>query len=322
MVTQATRMEFSAAVATRSEMPGSMLTLVRMEIGGIRFVTLLDHVAAVIEPTAMEELDHPEDSVWIGRIASAYGSIAIASGAELLQIGDRTIKPGRLAILRGVQPVGIAVDRVLGSRTIRVDDILKLPDTVAALKDVPVSGAIWSEDDEIELVIDTRVLLADLASDVTAGQEFRQRVNLYRQNIISRYGKVDYRRALEVHIEGSDIRWALPMATVRLVTDAPTPHPLPRMPRQIAGLLSWQRNPIPVIDPGYGLGIDQPVSLPAKAIVIGEPASGGASSDAADAAILVSSINGIHGNLQVGGTEAQSLSGDRLRIIRFMDLLS
>lgn len=322
MVTQAIAPDYISAAATRVDAPGARLTLVRMEIGGLRFVVPLADVAAVIEPTAMERQDDDAGGVWIGRIASRQGVIAVASGPRLLRVGSGDERPGRLAILRARQPVGLAVDRVLGARTVDRDQILSLPETVAALRAVPVSGAIWSEDDELEVLLDVDALLSELESDPNGNRQPERFIHSYRQKIVGRYGGVDYRRALEVRFEGSAERWLLPMSTVRLVTDAPEPHPLPRSPERIAGLLSWRRGPIPVIDPTYQLRIPRPVGQAARLVVIGEPAAIGAPSQEADAALLVSAVAGIQYNLHVEHGLARGRDGEELRVIRIMDILS
>jgi chemotaxis signal transduction protein len=322
VVTQAIAPDFITAAAIRQEAQGDLLTLVRMEIGGLRFVAPLADVAAVIEPTSMEAFDDDPQGIWIGTIASRQGAISIASGPRLLRIGNGAARPGRLAILRGEHPVGLAVDRVLGARTVPRDAISMLPATVVALENVPISGSIWGEDDEIELMLDTEALVADLDAGPLDSQHAGRQRHSYRQNVIERYGQVDYRRALEVRFNGSAERWVLPMSIVRLVTDMPRPHTLPRAPHRVAGLLAWNRNPIPVIDPTYQLEIPLPVARPARLVVIGEPAEVGAPSESADAALMVGNVVGIHNNLRLEHGYAWDRANDALNIMRIMDILS
>jgi chemotaxis signal transduction protein len=211
---------------------------------------------------------------------------------------------------------------VLSSRVVARDEILSFPDVATVLKNIPVSGAVWDEDNELELLLDIEALVSELDDELGArtGSGRLQRAN--HQLVIERYGEVDYRRALEVRFDGSDERWAVPMAAVRLISDFPHPHPLPRAPRHVAGLVSWHRNPIPVIDPTYRLDIPRADSLPSRLIVIGEPIAVGGASDSADAAILVSSVAGIHYNLRVEHGRAWDARGDSLNLIRIPDVLT
>jgi chemotaxis signal transduction protein len=321
VVSQAIAPEFINPAA-RQPAAGNLVGLVRLEIGGARYVVPLASVAAVIEPTSMEPISDDASGIWIGQVRSQQGAISIASGATLLRAGKSAPHPGRIAILRAEFPIGLAVDRVLSSRVVAREDIVRFPDVAAVLKSIPVTGAVWDEDDQLELLLDVESLIAELGDDLGSrtGSARLQRAN--HQQIIERYGEIDYRRALEVRFDASDERWAIPMSAVRLITDSPRPHPLPRAPRHVAGLVSWRRNPIPVIDPTYRLDIARPVSRPARLVVVGEPIAVGGTSESADAAILVSSITGIHYNLRVEHGYAWDARGDSLNLIRMLDILT
>lgn len=327
MVSQAFAPEFINPAAARQQAVGDLVGLVRLEIGGARYVVPLASVAAVIEPTSMEPITDDPSGIWIGRVRSQQGAISVASGATLLRTGDTAPRPGRIAILRADFPVGLAVDRVLNSRVVARDEIVHFPDIAAVLKNIPVTAAVWGEDNQLELMLDVDALIAELDDDPGArtGSGRLQRAN--HQQIAERYGEIDYRRALEVRFDASDERWAIPMAAVRLIAGYPLagpsrPHPLPRAPQHVAGLVSWNRNPIPVIDPTYRLDIPRPVSRPARLIVVGEPIAVGGTSDSADAAILVSSATGIHYNLRVEHGYAWDARGDSLNLIRMLDILT
>lgn len=299
----------------------SQITLARMEIGGTRFLLPLADIVAVIEPTAMEAHRGDPDGVWIGHVRSQQGVIAVASGVALLQTLEQPIEPGRIAILRGELPVGLAVDRMLSAETVNRDALLPLPSAVPAIKSSPVSAVNWDEDDELELLLDRDALLADLDADFMGDAGQRCNSRRAQQKLLERYGNIGYRRSLEVRFDRSPERWIIPMSIVRLVTDSRDPHPLPRASRKVAGLVSWQRNPIPVVDPASEIELPEADSMPARFVVIGEPVDTGEASIQADAAILVDRVIGVHHNLSVEHGYAWDGSGDALNLLRIPDLL-
>ena len=282
----------------------------------------LSDIAAVIEPTAMEPYSDDPHGVWIGHIRSQGGSIAVASGVALVRSGARMIQPGRIAILRGEYPIGLAVDRMLAAQAVDRDDLIPFPDAVPAIQPCPVSAAYWSEDDQLELLIDREALIAGLDSGFTGQSSYVPNRRQAHQRLLERYGDVDYRRGLEVRFDASPERWMLPMSTVRLVSDSRSPHPLPRAPQQVTGLVAWQRKPIPVIDPSFAIELQRPVPLPARFVVVGEPVGVGETSDAADAVVLVSGIVGIHNNLRIEHGYAWDVAGDAINILRIPDIFS
>jgi len=323
MVTQMFAPGISQTQAGRqAEADRNQVTLARMEIGGTRFLLPLADIVAVIEPTAMEVHRGDPDGVWVGHVRSQQGVIAVASGVALLQTPERLIEPGRIAILRGDLPVGLAVDRMLSAETVSRDALLPLPSAVPSIESSPVSAGHWSEDDELELLLDRDALLADLDADFIGTTGQRRNGRRAQQRLLERYGNLDYRRGLEVRFDTSPERWIVPMSTVRLVTDSRTPHPLPRVPQKVVGLVSWQRQPIPVIDPAGDIELPRPVSMPARFVVVGEPVDTGEASIQADAAILVDRIIGIHHNLYVEHGYAWDGAGDAMNILRIPDLLA
>lgn len=306
----------------QAEAERNQVTLARMEIGGTRFLLPLADIVAVIEPTAMEAHPGDPDGVWIGHVRSQQGVIAVASAAALLQTAERAIEPDRIAILRGDLPVGLAVDRMLSAETVSRDTLLALPSAVPSIESSPVSAGYWSEDDELELLLDHDALLADLDADLTGDTGQRRYGRRARQKLLERYGNLDYSRGLEVRFDTSPERWIFPMSTVRLVTDSRDPHPLPRARQKVVGLVSWQRQPIPVIDPAGDIELPRPVSMPARFVVVGEPVETGEGSIQADAAILVDRVIGIHHNLYVEHGYAWDGAGNALNILRISDLLA
>ncbi|MEZ4523218.1 MAG: chemotaxis protein CheW [Thermomicrobiales bacterium] len=321
MVAQAIAPGFSTAQHEADQT--ELVTLARMEIGGTRFVLPLADITAVIEPTAMEPHSGDPYGIWIGNVRSLQGAIAIASGAALIRTANRSIAPGRIAILRGEYPVGLAVDRMLSAGAVDRSAILPLPATVPATQNTPVSGVIWGNDDELELVLDRDRLMNDLDADFTRPPGGQGRSNRQaQQRLLDRYGDIDYRRGLEVRFDSSPERWIIPMASIRLVTDSRRPHALPRAPEKVRGLVSWQRQPIPVIDPSFSIDLPDPVALPAKFVVIGQPVGVGQTSVQADAAILVDGIVGIYHNLQIEHGYAWDVTGDAHNILRLTDILS
>ncbi len=323
VVSQATHPSIPQMIATEVGTTGAnLITLARMEIGGIRFVLPLSDIAAVIEPTTMEKHSDDPHGIWIGHVRSSRGAIAIASGSALLRTEIKTISPGRIAILRGEYPVGLAVDRMLAAQAVNRESLIPLPSFVPAIQSSPVVAAVWGEDDELELLLERGMLIDELDSDFLSPKPVSMSSRYAQQKLIDRYGDVDYGRGLEVHFDASMERWILPMSTVRLVTDSRTPHPLPRTPQKISGLVSWQRNPIPVIDPSYDLDLPRPISLPAKFAVVGEPVGSGQTSIQADAAILVDKVVGILDNIRIEHGYAWDAAGDALNILKVSDILS
>ena len=311
----------AAAPNAGNERTGT-LALARMEIGGLRFALPLSEVAAVIEPTAMEPDKDDPYAVWIGHVQSSQGIIRVASGSALIKADEDRIPPSRIAILRGERPVGLAVDRMLSAGTVERDQILSLPSIVPAIQSCPVVAAHWDEDETLELLLDRDDLIAELDSGLNGVPRHQDARRSSLQRLLQQYTYVDYSRGLEVRFGASEDRWVLPMAAVRLVTRSRTPHPLPRTPRKVAGLVSWNRQPIPVIDPSFQINLSRRISTPAFYVVVGAPAGVGETSTEADAAILVDGVVGIHNDLRVENSVALDATGGQMNCIRLSDVLS
>ncbi len=323
VVSQATPLTIPQTIASEAEGSGTQqITLARMEIGGMRFVLPLGDVAAVIEPTSMEAHSDDPYGIWIGHVRSQQGAIAIANGSALIRTANKAIPPGRIAILRGEFPIGLAVDRMLSAQTVNRDALHALPDIVPALQPCPVTAVLWGADDELELMLDRQMLIDELDAGFLGSRQSKTSSRYNQQRMLDRYGDVDYTRGLEVAFAGSQERWVLPMTTVRLVTDSRRPHPLPRTPDKVLGLVAWQRDPIPVVDPSAAIGLEGRVSLPAKFVVIGEPVTSGQTSTHADTVVVVDRIVGIHNNLRTEHGYTWDSSGDALNIIKIPSLLT
>lgn len=299
-----------------------IVTLARMEIGGARFVLPLSDIAAVIEPSVMERHSDDPHGIWIGHVRSRQGAIAVADGSALIQTRNKAIPHGRIAILRGEVPVGLAVDRMLSAQTINRDEIIPLSTDIPALQSCPVIAGRWDEADELELFLDRELLISELETGLLGVSSRSTRGRQAQQTILRRYGSLDYRRGLEVQFDASPERWIVPMSTVRLVTASRDSHELPRTAQKITGVVAWRRKPIPVIDPSFVIDLPRRVSLPAHYVVIGEPASVGETSTHADAAIIVDRVAGIHNNLRIEHGYAWDTAGDALNIIRISDILA
>lgn len=309
--------------AAQPEIAGhNLITLARMEIGGTRFLLPLADIVAVIEPTAMEAHESDPDGIWIGHVRSHQGMIAVASGSAVIRAANTSIAPGRIAILRGEYPVGLAVDRMLSAQAVSRESLLPLPSAVPCIQSSLVSNVFWGEDDKLELLLDREALVAGLDANLLNPEGQPRSSSHARQELLARYGEIDYRHGLEVRFDASPERWLVPMSTVRLVTDSRKPHPLPRAHRKVVGLVSWQRQPIPVIDPSNEIKLARPVSFPAKFVVIGEPVGIGESSINADAALVVDRIIGIHHDLRIEQDYAWDDTGDALNILRIPELLT
>lgn len=302
------------------ETSGELMTLVRLEIGEMRCVTPLDSVAAVVEPVSLVRDGDGERGVWIGHIPNARGSIPVASAFKLLGTGaDDSLR--RIVIFRGEHPIGLAVGNVLSSRVIEEGEILPFGDAAAVLHNLLVSGIVWNEE-EPELVLDLGAILARLDRGITGARTMTEVLRSRQQRLVERYSNVDQRHGLEVRFRGSEERWMIPITTIRHVTDRPSGYPLPQAPRQVAGLVSWRRRPIPIIDPTIHLGIEQPVSEQGRLIVVGEPVAIGGASDAADAGLLVDEVVGLHTDLRAEGDQLMDAAGDPIRPINLLDTLS
>ncbi|CAN5647862.1 hypothetical protein BH23CHL2_BH23CHL2_03850 [soil metagenome] len=116
-----------------------------MEIGGTRLLLPLADIVAAIEPTAMEVNEIDPDGIWIGRVRSHQGVIAVASGSAVIRAANTSIAPGRIAILRGEYPVGLAVDRTLSVQAVSREALLPLPSAVPCIESSPVSNVFWIE---------------------------------------------------------------------------------------------------------------------------------------------------------------------------------
>ena len=301
--------------------PG-LVTLARMEIGGTKFALPLTDIAAVIEPSALNRnSDDPED-IWIGHVHSQQGSIAVADGSALIQASNRAIPASRIAILRGSVPIGITVDRMLSAQAVSSDDIIPLSSDIPAIQACPVVAAIWDDLDELEFVLDRELLVSKLETTILGSARRAGAERSARQRLRERYGSVAYEQGLEVQFDASPERWIFPMSTVRLVTESRNAHPLPRTPRKVTGVVAWQRQPIPVVDPSFDIYLPRRVSLPAHYVVVGEPVRVGETSTQADAAIIVDRIVGAHNNLRIEHGYAWDMTGDALNVIRIDDILS
>ena len=323
VVTQATYQSVAQSPVEDNERHGvGLITLARMEIGGTKFALPLSDVAAVIEPAALDRNSDDPDSVWIGHVHSQYGSIAVANGSALIGASNRSIPPSRIAVLRGSVPVGIAVDRMLSAQAAAPNEIIPLSSNVPVIQPCPVVAAIWDELDELELVLDRESLVSEPGTDSLESAKRAGAVRSAQQRLHERYGSIDFQHSLEVHFDASPERWVIPTSAVRLVTESREAHPLPRTPQKVAGVVAWQRKPIPVIDPSFDLYLPRPVSPPAHYVVVGEPVSVGETSTQADAAIIVDRIVGTHNNLRIEHGYAWDTTGDALNIMQISDILS
>lgn len=263
-----------------------------MAIGGHVFALPMGSVAAVLEP-AMLARAHSR-GLWLGDIESRLGAIAVVDTAQLLGLPAVESAAGRILVLRGERPTGIAVERVLDSANVPQHDVVALPETARQGELSVIDAVVWVADGEIELLLDVERLTAELQ---------RARAGLPRPAAQPSASQTALRRHLAHAPAGQLLElqpaWgappvAVPVSTIRHVADYRNPHPLPLAGPDVLGLLAWQRRPIPVIDLAARLGMAAPAETHGKVVVVGEPAVPGAGASSALAALAVHQIGVLH----------------------------
>lgn len=300
-----------------------LTTLVRLDIGELRYAIDLQHVAAVMEMATMTALPEP-DGVWVGTIPSNRGDIQVASGAAVFGSGDGAAGPGsRIVVLRGRTPLALVVDQVLSSRIIDPEEFCRFSDVLDAGRRLLVNAIVWGEDGGVEYMLDPNALVNNLlARDISQDAEEHVPADALRiAEIARRYAAADGGQVLEVSLAGSEKRWALPVGVIRHVANSPQPQTLPRAPHGVTGLLSWRRRPIPVIDPAFVLESRLQGDAANKVVVIGPPVTGGATEDA-DCALLIDDVVGLRSGLPSGDGLLYDPSGETIRLIDIADMLA
>lgn len=290
-----------------------LATLVRLDIGGLRYAIDLQHVAAVMDMATMTALPEP-DGVWVGTIPSNRGEIQVASGAAVFGSDASTTGPGsRIVVLRGRTPLAVVVDQVLSSRSIDPEELFSFSDVLDAGRRLLVKAIVWGEDGGVEYMLDPVAIVDELvARDIVEDGGERASTDGNRATEMARrYAAADGGQVLEVSLVGSEKRWALPVGVIRHVANSPQPQPLPRAPHGVTGLLSWRRQPIPVIDPAFVLESRLQGGIANKVVVIGPPVTGGATEDA-DCALLIEDVVGL----------LHDPAGDPIHLIDIADMLA
>lgn len=279
-------------------------TLVRFELLDSVFAVDLAQIGSVVEAAIVEWSRSDEDPSIVGAIRAGDRSIPIRrpEGA-----GDEPIDAAsnKVIVLRGNPAQGVLVDRILPSRTVNESDIVPIPDLmVSRIGNTAVGGVVWASADDVELLFDVDAM-RDHDSKLDMETQRRVRVS-------QRYGKLDHTHSLEVRIGDRDVRWSIPMSVIRHIADYRPPLVIPNARSDVRGMLSWQKHPIPLIDPTELLGVPEGVGSGPKVIVIGPP---NAPSEVADCAILVTWVHGLHTNLRVDGNVTRDAAGRELRVL-------
>lgn len=291
------------------------VTLVRFAIGDLVFATPLANVAAVMAASSMMPVDEGDPhSTIIGRVRSLRSDVDVIDGARLVGPGDDVATP-RVLVLRGGRPLGITVSQVLESHEATEEQVAQYNDFVSRrLTGSLASGLIWRDEENAELLLNVQETVRSRGLPRAP----HDRNSADRTRLAARYRGLNPRQLLEIALIGSDERWAVPMNAIRHVADARRPLPLPGAPQDVLGLLSWQRRPIPVIDPSVRLDLENDGAALGRLIVIGPPDE---PAEVADAAILVRDVRGLHTDLQLEDGIARSTFGDQMRVLDLVAVL-
>jgi chemotaxis signal transduction protein len=293
--------------------------LVRVAIGGRVFALPMAGVAAVLEPTMLAPARAP--GLWLGEIESRLGAIAVVDTAQLLGLEAADMTAGRVLVLRGERPTGIAVDRVLDSIAVQPADIVALPEPARRSEPALVGAVVWVGDGEIELLLDVDRLAREL---------LRLRDGLPRATPQPVHALTELRRRLASAPTGrllalqpapEALPVAVPVAAVRHVADFREPYPLPLAGADVLGLLAWQRQPIPVIDLAARLGMAAPAAVHDKVVVVGEPAVPGPRAPGALAALAVHQIGELHNADAIAPGGYLRLPEGQARVVDLAELL-
>lgn len=263
----------------------TVVDLVRFDIGGLSFAIPLQHVEAVLEPSAVGP--GPPGGTILGMIPSIGGPIPVLDGAGVYGLAASGA-PGKVIVCNGPLPWAIAVDDIRGSVRVPSHDVHPLPSTAGSPDELLISSIV---------VIDGSVLLivapTALGREAHGGKMPTSGESVSPLAILSRAVQgADNERALEVRLLGDGQRLALPIACVRHVTDFRPPHPLPRTHPSIRGLLTWQSRPIPLLAPASAIDLETDHG---PIVVIGAHGTGHADSDVLGA-LVVREIIGIISN--------------------------
>ncbi|MFW6075791.1 MAG: chemotaxis protein CheW [Chloroflexota bacterium] len=290
-----------------AEHEASAVTLVRFELQGAIFALDLTRVGSVVEASTVRRSEGSDDERTFGTITAGSQVIPVRN---LGQAGsdEVDVDSARVVILRDQPARGVLVDRILASRTVVSSAIVPMPDLMLErLGTTAAGGIVWHGDDVVELLFNPEAV--DSEREESSGSDEAR--TLRRVRVAQRYGALDHTHSLEVRIGAPQDRWSIPMSIIRHIADYRPPLAVPGARSDIRGLLAWQGNPIPVIDPSETLGIEGGTGTGAKVVVIGPP---GAPADLADCAIVVDWVHGLHTNLQVSKTVTRDAAGRELRV--------
>jgi chemotaxis signal transduction protein len=267
-----------AALAPPTTRPDTT-DIVRVEISGVGFALPLAAIATILSPSAMTASD--PGSNWAGTVPSRGGEIPIADGRTIFGIDTPATSDQRLLILRGSPATGLLVDAIHGTTMLHAGDIEWLSPLFGPVEQLLTQAVAWQPDGALDLVIDVPALRRHLHSGASLSPA------LATASITALFEQPPPGDRLELRLDDSDRRWLLPIDYVRHISDPRPPARLPRTSDVILGLLSWRREPIPLIDTARALSL--PPTIPTTLIVIG-PAS---RPDDALLALTITAVTGV-----------------------------
>jgi|GEM_PF-5652680 len=283
-----------ASVAGSSD--ADTLEVVRVDIGDTGFALPLSAIATILSPLAMTP--GSSDTHWTGTVPSRSGEIPIANGRTIFGIDGPASNQQRLLVLRGAPATGLLVDAIHGTTTVPTSDIAWLSPLFGPVEHLLVQSIAWGHDGTLDLVIDVPALRRHLhigPNDIPHSAT---------DAITSLFAHTPPGDRLELQIDDSATRYQLPIAYVRHISDPRPPAHLPRTTDTILGLLSWRREPIPLIDTARALGLPQ--TAPSTLIVIGPDSR-------PDEALFALTIANVAGVAPSGATSALLDLGEIVR---------
>lgn len=293
--------------------------LVRVAVGELVLALPLASVAAVLEPTMIAR--QAGGGAWLGDVQSRLGAIAVFDAAQLLRLESSSPEPGRVLVLRGEQPVGIAVERVLDAIDVRSEAVVALPATARLTEPNLIAAVVWVAEGEVELLLDVPRLVVELLRRRSGNPQPAAAPDRELSGLRRRLSNPTTGQILELWptLDASPV--GVPVSSVRYVADYRAPHPLPLADADVLGLLAWLRQPIPVIDLAARLGVADATSMPGKVIVVGEPALAGSGATSAFGALAVHQIGALHTVEQLAPGEYLWTAEGQLRLLDLGELL-
>jgi len=256
-----------------------------LELDGRRLLLPIKAIVAVLDPAEMTRKSGHDVAPWIGTLASRGGTIPVADGRQVFGLPTDT-PIGKILVLQGQPLYGLAVSDLAGSIPGAASDVFPLPMHCGSRTRLLQNAAVWNGD-EMLLRIDPTMLHRWLSDQSNEDLDVTPMTARSTVGTFDGHGE----RVLVVGMGGE--LCALPLIWVRQISKFRTPVPLLRSHPAIAGLVSWERAPLPVIDL-WSLRMSTPMAgSEAMLVVIGAPAETGRTRERPIAALLVGSVMGV-----------------------------